>query len=97
MDGFISSENMLDLNITGQNINLAKIRKYLPEKYSELAKAYNPSGIMVINCKIDGPLTRTKNPHVEIKTTLNNGQVTFGKSDITLNNLSFSGELFQRN
>jgi len=91
MDGFMSAENMLDLNITGQSINLAKIRKYLPEKYSTLAAEYKPSGIMVVNCKINGPLTRTKNPHVEIKTTLSNGQLTFVKSDITLNNLSFSG------
>jgi len=92
LDGFMSAENMLDLNITGQNINLSKIRKYLPEKYSTLAADYNPSGIMGVDCKIKGLLTRTKNPHVEIKTILSNGQLTFGKSDITINNLSYVGE-----
>ena len=31
MDGFVSSDDMLDLNITGKNIDLSRIRKYLPE------------------------------------------------------------------
>jgi len=91
LDGVVSSDNLLDLNITGEDINLDKIRKYLPEKYLKLAADYNPSGILAVSCNIDGPLTRTKNPHVEINTTLLNGGVTFGKSDITLNNLSFTG------
>ncbi len=91
LDGFISSENLLDLNVTGKDVNLAKIRKYLPEKYLLMVEDYNPSGLLGVKCKIDGPLTRTKNPHVEINTTLNNGKVTFGKSDIVLSNLSFAG------
>ena len=91
LDGFVSSDNLLDLSISGEYINLEKIRKYLPEKYLKLVSDYNPSGVLAVSCKINGPLTRTKNPHVEINTTLLNGHVSFGKSEITLNNLSFSG------
>jgi hypothetical protein len=91
LDGFISAENVLDLNVTGKDVNLAKIRKYLPEKYLAMAEGYNPSGLLGVICKIDGLMTRTKNPHVEISTTLNNGKVTFGKSDLVLSNLSFAG------
>jgi hypothetical protein len=91
LDGFISSDDLLDLNIKGEDINLEKIRKYLPVKYLEMASDYNPSGLLEVSCKINGPLTRTKNPHIEINTILSDGHVTFGKSDITLNNLAFSG------
>lgn len=91
LDGFVSSDNLLNLNVIGEDINLDKIRKYLPEKYLNFASEYDPSGMLTVLCRIDGPLTRTKNPHVEINTTLLNGRVTFGKSDITLNNLTFSG------
>ena len=91
LDGFVSSDNLLNLNVIGEDINLDKIRKYLPEKYLNFASEYDPSGMLTVLCRIDGPLTRTKNPHVEINTTLLNGRVTVGKSDITLNNLSFSG------
>lgn len=91
LHGFVSSDDLLDLNIKGEEIDLEQIRKYLPEKYLQLASDYNPSGQLAVACKINGPLTRTKNPHIEINTTLSNGHVTFGKSDITLSNLAFSG------
>jgi len=91
LDGFVSSDNILDLRIKGEEINLDMIQKYLPGKYQKLANDYNPSGLLDVACKINGPLTRTKNPHVEINMTLLNGHVTFAKSDIILNNLAFSG------
>ena len=91
IDGFISSDDMLDLNITGHNVDIGKIRNYLPEKYLKLVSEYNPSGILVINSKIRGHLTRTSNPHVEINCHLNNGHIAYGKSDLSIKNLSFSG------
>ena len=60
LDGFVSSDNILDLNITGKNIDLSKIRKYLPEKYLSLVSDYDPTGLLKVDCKIKGPLTREK-------------------------------------
>lgn len=91
LDGFFSSDHMLDLNITGKNIDLSKIRKYLPEKYLRKVSDYDPTGLLMVGCKIKGPLTRTKNPHIEINYFLNNGRVTYGKSDLKIKNLSFNG------
>ena len=89
--GFISSDNMLDLSITGHNIDIKKIRNYLPDKYINLASDYNPSGTLIVDCKIKGPLTRTKNPHIEINFLLQNGHIAYGKSHLRINNLSFAG------
>lgn len=91
IDGFISSDDILDLNLTGQDLDIAKIRKYLPDKYITLVSDYNPFGILVVDCKIKGPLTRTKNPHIEIGCSLSKGQITYGKSNLTVSNLSFIG------
>ena len=89
--GFISSDNMLDLNISGHNIDIAKITNYLPEKYLKLVSGYHPTGILVVDSKIRGLLNRTSNPHVEISCLLNNGHIAYGKSDLTINALSFAG------
>ncbi|HZK61615.1 MAG TPA: hypothetical protein VFC41_06020, partial [Anaerovoracaceae bacterium] len=91
MDGFVSSDHMIDLNISCQKIDIAKIRNYLPEKYLKLAADYDPSGILVVDCKIKGLLTRTTNPHIEINFLLNNGHVAYKESDLNINDLSFSG------
>ncbi|MDO9339175.1 MAG: AsmA-like C-terminal region-containing protein [Bacteroidales bacterium] len=91
LDGFVSSDNMLDLNITGHNIDISKIRNYLPGKYLKMVSEYDPTGILVVNSKIKGILSRTSNPHIEINCILNNGHIAYGKSDLTINDLSFAG------
>jgi hypothetical protein len=90
-DGIVSSDDMLDLNVNGKNIDLSKIMKYLPEKYRNSVSGYDPKGLLIASCKIKGPLTKTKNPHVEINFNLNKGQIDYGKSDLTVGNLSFDG------
>jgi len=92
INGFVSEDDVLDLYLTGKNVDISKIRKYLPEKYLSQVSDYNPSGILLVDCKIKGPLTRTKNPHIEIGCELSNGQITYGKSGLTINNLAFSGQ-----
>ena len=93
IEGFVSSDNFLDLNLTGHNLDIARIRNYLPEKYLKLVSDYNPSGIMIVNSKIKGQLSRTINPHIEINWQLRNGKITYRKSDVTFKDLSFTGHL----
>ncbi len=91
VDGFVSSDNNLDLNLSGRNIDISKIRKYLPEKYVKLVSEYNPSGTIIASSKIKGQLSRTSNPHVEITWQLKNGRIVHTKSDLILKDLSFGG------
>lgn len=91
MEGFISPEKIADLNITGNNIDISKIRNYFPEKYLHLVSEYDPSGILTVGCRISGLINRTTNPHIEINSLLKNGHIAYGKSDIAINDLSFSG------
>jgi hypothetical protein len=91
IEGSISSENFLDLNVSGNNIDISNIRNYLPEKYQKLVSEYDPSGLMVVKSSIKGLLNRTNNPHVEISGSLKNGRIAYGKSKLTINDLSFQG------
>ncbi len=91
LDGFVSVDNMLDLNITGNNIDVSKIRNWLPEKYLKMITEYNPSGVLTGESRIRGLLTRTVNPHIEINWRLSNGRITYGNSHLTINNLSLAG------
>ena len=93
IEGSVSSDNFLDLNLTGHNLDIALIRKYLPEKYLKLVSDYDPSGIIIASSKIKGFLTRKSNPHIEINCQLKNGKIAYRKSNLTFKNLSFAGYL----
>ncbi len=91
LNGSVSTNNVLDLMINGNNINISELKKYLPEKQLAAVYDYNPSGILTIHSKIKGELSRVSNPHIEIDYTLQNGKISFGKSALTINGLSFTG------
>ncbi len=91
VEGFISADNIYDLRVTGHNIDISKIRKYVPDKYFSMVSGYDPRGILVIDSRIKGLMTHTSNPHADINFRLDKGHVTYGKSHLSINNLSFSG------
>jgi hypothetical protein len=93
IEGLVASDNYLDLNVTGHNLNIAKIRNYLPEKYLKLVIDYDPSGTIIANSKIKGLLSRTSNPHVEINWQLKSGRIAYKKSNLAFKDLSFTGHL----
>jgi len=93
IEGFVASDNNLDLKVIGHNLDIAKMRKYLPEKYMKLVSDYDPSGVIIANSAIKGLLNRTSNPHVEINWQLKNGRIAYKKSNITFRDISFSGHL----
>jgi hypothetical protein len=91
--GLVSSDNFLDLALTGDNLDISRIRRHLPEKYLNLVADYDPSGIIIASSKIKGLLSRTSNPHIEIDWKLRNGKISYKKSNLIFKNLSFEGHL----
>jgi len=92
LSGYIRSDNQLDLNITGRNIDIARVKKYLPEAYLRKFALYNPSGILKTDCSIKGVVTRTMNPNISLTYSLERGRILFKRSNINIDNLSFSGK-----
>ena len=93
ISGLVSPDNFLDLDVTGHNLDLPKMQKYLPEKYLHLVSDYDPSGTIIARSKIKGFLTHNANPHLEIDFHLKNGKIAYKKSHLTFRNLSFDGHL----
>jgi hypothetical protein len=91
IEGSVSSDNYLDLNLNGRNMDIALIRKYLPQKYLNLVSDYQPSGLIIAKSKIKGLLSRKSNPHVEINWQLKNGKISYKKSNLVFKDLSFTG------
>ncbi len=91
LDGTISEDNVYDLKITGRNIDIARIRNYLPDRYIEMLADYDLRGILLIDSRIKGLMTRTTNPHAEVNFRLDKGRMTYEKSDLAINNIAFNG------
>jgi hypothetical protein len=93
LEGTVLSGNMLDLSLSGHNLDIARIRNYLPEKFLRLIIDYNLSGSVNANSKIKGELSHRMNPNVEINWTLKNGRIAYRKSNLAFKDISFSGHL----
>lgn len=89
ISGSVSPENILDLSILGNNVDISAIRDYLPESFRKKISQYNPEGMLRIESKVKGLVSRTVNPGFEIFCSLANGSVSYLNSALTINNLSF--------
>jgi hypothetical protein len=90
LNGSVSSENILNLTLAGDNVDISRIKNFLPSKYTDLVSDYNPSGIVVVKGRIKGLLSRTSSPHIEISCLLKNGHISYRKTHLSVNELTFS-------
>ena len=90
--GTISDDDVYDLAITGNQIDIAVIKDYLPEKHKAVLVDYNPSGILNLKGLVRGPSTPVVNPGIEVRFDVENGFVTYGTSAVKIKDLSFKGE-----
>jgi hypothetical protein len=90
LNGSISADNILDLTLAGDNVDISRIGNFLPVKYSDLVSDYNPSGIVIVKGSIKGLLSRTSGPHIEISCLLKNGHISYRKTHLAVNELTFS-------
>lgn len=91
LSGFLSSDNMMDFKITGENIDLGRVKRYLPEKFAEDFSEYSPAGIFKTEIILNGFLNRLQNPEIKMVFSVENGSVIYSKSNISIKDLSFSG------
>jgi hypothetical protein len=91
LSGFVSSDDVLDLSVSGENLDISGIRNYLPEKYATGIAAYNPSGILNLSGRVRGPMSRKAYPGIDINFTLGKGFVTYANSAVNIKDLSFRG------
>jgi len=91
LTGYIKPENELLLKIEGQNIDLSKAKKYLPQKLIEKYTDFTAGGLLNASCILSGPLNRTKNLFTQMAFSIDKGKLYNRKTDILVENISFSG------
>jgi hypothetical protein len=89
--GFISSDDMLDLSLTGENLDIQGIKKYIPEEFLKKIADYDPAGVLQVKSNVKGLMSRTSYPGIEIRFLLNDGSVTLIDKLMNVNGVSLSG------
>ena len=92
LSGSISSDDVYDLTISGEQIDISAIKNYLPDKHQTRIAGYNPSGVLNIKGIVKGPSTPVINPGIQVDFDVENGNVTYGTSAVTIKDLSFDGK-----
>lgn len=91
IEGFISSNNLLDLSLSGENIDIADLKHYLPEDYVHKTADYDPGGLLDIEAEITGTASRKSGPGIKITFALQNGYVTNKSAGNSIRNLFING------
>jgi hypothetical protein len=91
LNGFVASDNYFDLNITADKIDISRIIKLIPEKYSKALSSYDPAGNLKFNWIAKGKSTRYENPHQEASFSIRDAKINHRKSDLKVEGLSFEG------
>lgn len=91
ISGSVSNDKLLDLDLSAEDIDLSKIRKYLPEKYLNPLSGYGFSGNLQVNCKASGPISGTLYPHLELTCKLIKGGIIYPETGLSIRNISFTG------
>jgi hypothetical protein len=89
--GNITNDNNLSLKISGKNIDVSKLKKFLTPEYKNRFSDYDPSGILKIDIALSGIADRTHNPLTRLDFSLEKGHVAYKKSKIRLDDISFKG------
>ena len=91
LTGIIENNNNLDLRITGRNIDLARIKDYIPENYEQQFGEFSPKGLLKTDISISGIVSRKQNPNIYASFSLENGNIIYKKTGIKVEEISFSG------
>jgi hypothetical protein len=91
LEGSVYYNDMIDLSLTGENLDIEGIKKYFPEQLIAGISEYDPSGLMQVRSTIKGMMTRTSYPEINVWFTLKDGSVTLPENPLNLNGVALSG------
>ncbi len=90
VSGNINPENILDIVLQGENIDLSRLRKYIPENYSKLPEDYDFSGTLKFNSRITGKISGITTPHIELELNLESGSIFNSETGMKVSGISFN-------
>lgn len=90
ISGSIDPDNILDIDLQGENIDLSRLRKYIPENYSKIPEGYDFSGILKFNSRITGKVSGITTPHIELQCNLKSGSILNSETGMKISGISFN-------
>ena len=91
VSGMIGENDYLDLEISGNNIDLGKAGSFLPPEYSGKLRDYGVAGLAEAKCKIQGYSTLEETPAVTASFALSGGSAVYKMSDFRIRNINLKG------
>jgi hypothetical protein len=91
VEGTISASDIYDLRVNGKNLHISKMKNYLHDSYYTAVSEYDADGILTVDGKIKGMMTRNINPHTEFGFRFEKGNFTKGHSRPSADHISFEG------
>lgn len=86
----------IDLNLSGDDIQLQDLVNSIVDESSEDTKAYDGAGTINFVSHIHGPLSPTEMPAIEAEFDIAKGSVTDPESKLKLTHVSFNGRYFNK-
>ncbi|NMC41440.1 MAG: AsmA-like C-terminal region-containing protein [Bacteroidales bacterium] len=91
LSGFIHPGKDILLKVTGTNIDLAGVRKYIPAIYGDRIRNYQAGGVLNADYVLYGPLDRTKNLFADAHFSVKRGSLSVRNPEIKIRNLELQG------
>ncbi|MBU0490033.1 MAG: hypothetical protein KKA07_13995 [Bacteroidetes bacterium] len=86
------AEKSCDINITGEEVDLDKIRDHVPERFGNMLKEYEMDGIVEFTAHIDGPLLGNQSPVISADFSMTDGSFTYKNTGTSLSNIQTQGK-----
>jgi hypothetical protein len=91
LNGFVASDNYIELGITSDNIDLSRLGNILPEKQKRTFAPFDPSGSLKFDCQIKGKPTKTEDPLYALTWSLKDARIKNKRTGLKLDKLSLDG------
>jgi hypothetical protein len=87
----------LNLNVKGSELKLQSFLDEVPKEYRQYIKDYEGKGEFYFKATIAGSFAGNDIPEIKVDFGINKGKIMQGKSDISLEDVSFTGEFTNGN
>jgi hypothetical protein len=88
----IEDKLVLDLDISGEDINISSLLSTIPKEYRKNIDKYNSEGEFYFNGNINGELSNNRSPHLKINFGINNAIINNSDVNLSLYDVFVKGE-----
>ncbi len=85
--------NIINLTVMGENQKIRSVLTHMPEKFKTFCNSFTADGNLNCKGKINGVISRTKNPHFNMDFNIDMGKFKLNKNSFNLIEVSIKGNI----